>query len=133
MSAETEEWNYRDESARMRTALATIRTLEAIRRSKLAELRTGISVVAISLSIFTVLITTSSLWNPATLLYLYIVVVISLIFLMIVGIYLFYHGLRGMQAIDKRREKLSKNIESLNDMFEEIMINFHIYITPLLH
>jgi hypothetical protein len=54
------------EFVKMRTIFAAIRSLEYKQRSKLAELRTGISVPAISLSNLTVLISTSPFWDSAT-------------------------------------------------------------------
>jgi hypothetical protein len=55
--------------------------------------------------------------------YLLVPVVVSLIILMIVGVYLFYRGFQGMQDIDHRREELSENIESLGEIYEDIFNN----------
>lgn len=85
----------------LRTTFAAIRTLEAIRRSKLAEFRTGISVRAITLSILTILISTPAFWNPTTVMLLLIVVGILIVVLLIVGVFFFYCGLRGMERLIK--------------------------------
>ncbi len=113
-------FEYRNEAAKMRTALAAIRTLEAIRRSKLAEFRTGISVLAVTLSIFTVLVSTSSFWNPATVFFLLIIVAILIVVLLVVGVFFFYRGLHGMREIDQRREKLAIDADSLDQMYQDI-------------
>ncbi|MFX1319234.1 MAG: hypothetical protein ACFE9D_06910 [Promethearchaeota archaeon] len=112
--------NYRNEAAKMRTALATVRTLEAIRRTKLAELRTGISILAITLSILTILITTSAFWDPSTVFYLLLMVAAMILFLLGIGAYFFYRGLHGMREIDKRRERLSIDIDSLDETYHKI-------------
>jgi uncharacterized membrane protein len=104
----------------MRTALAAIRTLEAIRRSKLAELRTGISILAITLSILTILITTSSFWDPTTVTYLLAAAVILIIILLVIGVYFFYRGLQGMREIDDRRDRLAIDVDSLDETYYKI-------------
>jgi len=121
MTSEDASVEYRNDAAKMRTALAAVRTLEAIRRSKLAELRTGISVLAITLSILTVLISTSGFWNPATVSFLLGIVGILIAILLIVGSYFFYQGLRGMREIDRQREQLAIDTESLDKMYHDIL------------
>ena len=111
---------YRNEAAKMRTLLAALRTLEAIRRSKLAVLRTGISVLAISITIITVLISTSSFWNLATVFILLWFAAILLVTLMIIGVFLFWRGLRGMREIDRERRKLASEIEACDPDYKDI-------------
>ena len=104
----------------MRTALAMIRTLEAIRRSKLAVLRTGVSVMTIALSLLTILITTSRLYSPFDELPLYLLTMIPIGILLLIGAYLFYRGLRGMQGIDKLRNRLKPSKEVSLDLYCDI-------------
>ncbi|MFX1510341.1 MAG: hypothetical protein ACFFBR_08570 [Promethearchaeota archaeon] len=115
--------NFRDEAAKMRTLLAALRTLEAIRRSKLAVLRTGISVLAISITIITVLISTSSFWDPSTVIILLWFVAILLATLMIIGVFLFWQGLRGMREIDQKRYKLALEVDAADPTYKDI---FHV-------
>ncbi len=105
----------------MRTTLAAIRTLEAIRRSKLAEFRTGMGVIAISLSILTVLISTSAFWNPSSVLFLLDVVGFLITFLLVVGVFFFYRGLRGMHNIDRQRDELAIDHEALEKIYNDIL------------
>jgi uncharacterized membrane protein YidH (DUF202 family) len=109
-----------DISDNMRTALAMIRTLEAIRRSKLAVLRTGVSVITIALSLLTILITTSRLYSPFDVLPLYLLTMVLIGSLILVGAYLFYRGLRGMQDIDKLRHKLEPGKEVSLDLYFDL-------------
>jgi uncharacterized membrane protein YidH (DUF202 family) len=120
MTDEDPKVEYRNDAAKMRTALAAVRTLEAIRRSKLAELRTGISLMAITLSILTVLITTSSFWDTATVIYLLGAAGILMIILLCIGAYFFYRGLHGMREIDKRRDRLTIDIDPLDETYHKI-------------
>ena len=113
--------DYRNNSAKMRTTLAAIRTLEAIRRIKLAELRTGISVLAINLSIITVLISTCAFWNPANILSLLVIVAVLLVVLSIIGVFFFYRGLKGMRDIDQRPDQLTFDVDSLDKMYNDIL------------
>ena len=109
-----------DNNENMRTALAMIRTLEAIRRSKLAVLRTGVSVITIALSLLTILITTSRLYSPFDVLPLYLLTMILIGSLLVVGVYLFYRGLRGMEDIDRLRHRLEPGKEVSMDLYCDI-------------
>lgn len=97
-----------------------IRTLEAIRRSKLAVLRTGVSVITIALSLLTILITTSRFYSPFDVLPLYLLTMGLIGILLLVGAYLFYHGLRGMQGIDILRHKLEPDKEVSRELYCDI-------------
>jgi ABC-type nickel/cobalt efflux system permease component RcnA len=120
MKGEDPSAEYRNDAAKMRTLLAALRTLEAIRRSKLAVLRTGISVLAISITIITVLISTSSFWDPATVMVLLWFVAFLLVTLLIIGVFLFWQGLRGMRAIERQRHKLAMEVEAVDPTYEDI-------------
>jgi uncharacterized membrane protein YidH (DUF202 family) len=70
------------------TKLALIRTIEAEKRTHLAELRTGIGILTSPLSLLTILIATSDYYSIEGVLWFVIGLVIGIIALAIIGGYL---------------------------------------------
>ena len=83
--------------------LAVIRTIEAEKRTHLAELRTGIGILTIPFSLTTILIATSNYYEIESVLYFISGLIIGIIVLAIVGGYLVIKALRKIRLADKMR------------------------------
>ena len=99
----------------MRTALAIIRTIDAEKRTHLAELRTGIGILTIPMSLLTILIATSNYYSINSVLSLITGLVIGIIVLFIVGTYMVA---RSLQKI-KSTEKLHDSCKDVACLIEE--------------
>ncbi len=97
-SKKLDERNYQ---SNMRTSLAFIRTVDAEKRTHLAELRTGIVILTIPLSLLTVLIATSSYYSINDVLPFITGLVIGILVLFFIGGYLVYRSFRRIRK-DKR-------------------------------
>ena len=89
----------------MTTALAIIRTIDAERRTHLAELRTGIGILTIPMSLLTILIATSEYYSVGPVLSLVIVVVAGIIVLSVIGAYLVILAFKKLRNTEKLRVK----------------------------
>lgn len=83
--------------------LAVIRTIEAEKRTHLAELRTGIGILTIPFSLTTILIATSNYYEIESVLYFISGLITGIIVLTIVGGYLVVKALRKIRLADKMR------------------------------
>ena len=81
----------------MRTSLAFIRTVDAEKRTHLAELRTGIGILMIPMSLLTILIATSNYYSINDVLSLITGLAIGIMLLFFIGGYLVYISLRRIR------------------------------------
>jgi uncharacterized membrane protein YidH (DUF202 family) len=70
-----------ERSKDINTALALIRTIDAEKRTHLAELRTGIGILTIPMSLLTILIATSDYYSVEAMFPLILIVVSGIIIL----------------------------------------------------
>ena len=83
--------------------LAVIRTIEAEKRTHLAQLRTGKGILTIPFSLTTILIATSNYYKIESVLYFISGLITGIIVLTIVGGYLVVKALRKIRLADKMR------------------------------
>ncbi|MGY5876277.1 MAG: hypothetical protein RTU30_11070 [Candidatus Thorarchaeota archaeon] len=86
--------------------LALIRTIEAEKRTHLAELRTGIGILTIPMSLLTILIATSNYYNPAEVFSFIFGLVIGVIALSFIGSFLVYWSLKNLRREYTLRNKV---------------------------
>jgi uncharacterized membrane protein YidH (DUF202 family) len=99
--------------------LAVIRTIEAEKRTHLAELRTGIGILTIPFSLTTILIATSNYYEIESVLYFISGLIIGIIVLAIVGGYLVVKALRKIRLADKMRAGIRIASSDYLIMFDE--------------
>ncbi|MFW9792667.1 MAG: hypothetical protein ACFFEE_00060 [Candidatus Thorarchaeota archaeon] len=87
----------------MRTSLAFIRTIDAEKRTHLAELRTGIGILTIPMSLLTILIATSNYYSISEVFAFIVGLVACALFLFIVGGYLVYSSLARLRGDNRLR------------------------------
>ncbi len=83
--------------------LSVIRTLEAEKRTHLAELRTGIGILTIPFSLTTILIATSNYYEVEAVLYFITGLVFGILVLVVIGGYLVTRSLKRIRKIDRLR------------------------------
>ncbi len=105
----------------LRTTMAVVRTLEAIRRSHLAELRTGIAIFAIALSILTILITTSQYYVLIEVLPFIAALLFLVVIFVIIGSFLIFKSFRGMRRIDEKLKGFKFDIDDLDQLWHEFI------------
>ncbi|TXT57022.1 MAG: hypothetical protein BAJATHORv1_20620 [Candidatus Thorarchaeota archaeon] len=93
------------ESRDLKTTLAIIRTIEAEKRTHLAELRTGIGIMTIPLSLLTILIATSNYYNVYDVIGFVIALVIGIVALLVIGITLVRRAFYRIRRSDLDRDK----------------------------
>lgn len=94
----------------MMTKLAVIRTIEAEKRTYLAELRTGIGVLAIPLSLLTILIATQRYYDPAEVIVFIIALLAGAILMSILGTTLVYRSFNRLRTAENDKKTASMNI-----------------------
>ena len=99
------------------TALALIRTIDAEKRTHLAELRTGIGILTIPMSLLTILIATSDYYSVAAMLPLILIVVSGIIILTVIGSYLVINALKKLRRTEELRLRC-KDIDCLMEEYE---------------
>jgi len=87
----------------LKTALALIRTIDAEKRTHLAELRTGIGILTIPMSLLTILIATSSYYSIDAAFSFIIGLLIGIIALSSIGGYLVIKSLQKLRATEELR------------------------------
>lgn len=92
-----------DETKDVATMLALIRTIDAEKRTHLAELRTGIGILTIPMALLTILITTSDFYAIESVLSFVLGLVIGIVLLSCVGMYLVIRSLRKIRVDEKLR------------------------------
>ena len=93
------------------TRLALIRTIEAEKRTHLAELRTGIGILTIPMSLLTILIATSQYYNISDVFSFIIGLTFGILVLSFVGGYLVYRALKLMKYDGRLLDKVGLHIE----------------------
>lgn len=96
--------------------MSEVQLLLAEKRTAFALLRTGVSVSLVPLSIWTVLVATSRLWNPFQVMWLLVPVMIFAGALFILGCYLVSHALTHLRHVDKVMMGLRKKDTLLEDL-----------------
>jgi uncharacterized membrane protein YidH (DUF202 family) len=100
-------------SGNLTTTLAVIRTIEAEKRTHLAELRTGIGILTIPMSLLTILTATSEYYMIQDVLAYIVGLVIGIICLSVVGTYLVADSLRDLRRDTRLRRDACVDTESL--------------------
>lgn len=90
---------------------AEMRPLLAEKRTHLATLRTGVAVCTLPLSIVTVLIATSKLYDILDIFYPYVLLLCLCIFLLAFGVYLILKSFHRIRLCDKNIEKMKRNYD----------------------
>ena len=105
MTTEEYEIDERTEHSNLRTSLAFIRTIDAEKRTHLAELRTGIGILTIPMSLLAILIATSNYYSINEILGYMVGLVVGIVLLSLIGGYLVYSSLRKIRGDDSLRNK----------------------------
>lgn len=114
MNSESEEIDLPPNAARgIRVKLSIIRILEAEKRTHLAELRTGTAILAIPMSLLTILIATSNLYNPADVIVFVVSLLIGVIALSIIGVFLIYRSLKRIRKTEELRDAARPEIPEM--------------------
>ncbi|MHA1962327.1 MAG: hypothetical protein ACW99U_19150 [Candidatus Thorarchaeota archaeon] len=101
------------ESQDIRITLAIIRTIEAEKRTHFAELRTGIGILTIPMSLLTILIATSNYYDPVSVMSYIVALVAGIIGLSLVGTFLVVRALQGLRANERLRKETSIDTDTL--------------------
>lgn len=104
------------------TRLALIRTIEAEKRTHLAELRTGIGILTIPMSLLTILIATSNYYNINEVLTFIIGLVIGIIILSFIGGYLVYWSLTHLKGDYRLRKNVCADTGSIVFEFDDELL-----------
>ena len=108
-----------NEAKDLRMTLAVIRTIEAEKRTHLAELRTGIGILTIPFSLTTILIATSNYYDIEAVLYFISGLVIGILVLVTVGGYLVTRSLQRIRETDKMRAGIRLDVNDYVVMVED--------------
>ncbi len=104
---------------RVRTAMAIVRTFESLRRSRLSEMRTGIGLITIALSILAILITTSRLYIVQDV-FLLITALVSIDAILIaLGTHLVIKALRAIRRIERKEKTIDFDFDNLSVLFRK--------------
>lgn len=95
-----------------------IQLLLAEKRTAFSGLRTGIAVFALPLSVISVLIATSKLYNPFQVLNLLIVLLVLNVGLICLGMYLILHSLARVHHLDALITEIKRKHSSIADFLE---------------
>ncbi len=97
--------------------LAAIRTIEAEKRTHLSELRTGIGILTIPLSLLTILVATSNYYSVQDVFIFIVGLIIGIILLAVVGSFLVIKSLQRLRTDHSlRRETCNDTGEFLRDL-----------------
>ena len=96
--------------------MTEVQLLLAEKRTSYALLRTGVTVSLIPVSIWTLLISTSRMWNVFDVLWLFVPVMIVATVLCLLGTWLVLHALAHLQHIERTLEGLRKSDTLLEDL-----------------
>ncbi|MHA1907577.1 MAG: hypothetical protein ACW98Y_09810 [Candidatus Thorarchaeota archaeon] len=102
--------------------LSVIRTVEAEKRTYLAQLRTGIGILTIPMSLLTILIATSEYYMIDQVLSFIVGLVFGILVLSTVGTYLVADSLRKLRSADKFRHDTCDETEEYLDNDEYLHI-----------
>ena len=118
LTTEAHEFDDRMEQSNIRTSLAFIRTIDAEKRTHLAELRTGIGITSIPMGLLTILIATSNNYSIGQVLGYMSLLIIAIVLLFLIGGHLVFSSLkrlRGDADLRSRCEDLSGLVSEFND------------------
>jgi len=101
------------ETGDLRTSLSVMRTIEAEKRTHLAELRTGIGILMIPMSLLTILIATSEYYTIDQVLTFLVGIVIGSIGLAVVGTYLVVSALLKLRECKDLRDDSCDDTDEL--------------------
>lgn len=87
----------------LKVVLSIIRTMESEKRTHLSELRTGIGVMTIPLSLLTILIAFSEQYSVEEVLGLITALIVGVILLLVIGGYLVVRAFRKLRRIERLR------------------------------
>lgn len=99
--------------------ISEINLLLSEKRTSLATLRTGIGLLPIPLTVFMVLIATSSYFEPEKLLLALVAISIFCICLVAIGLYLIWNSMRHIHHIDSKIRTMRKKDEEVGDLIED--------------
>ncbi len=102
-----------EKEGNLNTTLAVIRTIEAEKRTHLAQLRTGIGILTIPMSLLTILIATSEYYLIEDVLVFIFSLIIGIICLSIIGGYLVIDALGDLRRNSRLRKNACVDTESL--------------------
>jgi uncharacterized membrane protein YidH (DUF202 family) len=95
------------------TALAIIRTIEAEKRTHLAELRTGIGILTIPMSLLAILVATSSYYSVQEVLGFIIGLSMGILVLAAIGMYLVIRSLTRIRHDEQLKDNSSLHTEKI--------------------
>ena len=112
------EYDERMEHTNLRTSLAFMRTIDAEKRTHLAELRTGIGIMTIPMSLLTILIATSNSYSIEHVLGYMVALTTAIVLLFLIGGYLVFSSfrrIRGNMALRNKCDDLSCLVAEFNN------------------
>lgn len=99
-----------------RIVLNEVQLMLAEKRTAFSLLRTGVTVTLVPLSLWTVLVATSQLWNPFRVMWLLVPVMAFALALFALGVYLVVHALNHIHHVDLVLQGLRKRDTLLEDL-----------------
>ena len=96
--------------------MSEVQLLLAEKRTAFALLRTGVTVSLVPLSLWTVLVATSRLWNPFEILWLLVPIMVLASALFLLGIHLVVHAVGHLRHVDRVMDGLRKKDTLLEDL-----------------
>lgn len=99
-----------------RLVMGEVQLLLAEKRTAFALLRTGVSVSLVPLSIWTVLVATSRLWNPFEVMWLLVPIMALAAGLFLLGVYLVAHAFGHLRHVDRVMMGLKRKDTLLEDL-----------------
>ena len=110
----------KNEPIDLRMTLSLIRTIEAEKRTHLAELRTGIAIFAIALSILTILITTSRYYILIEVFPFIAALLLLVVILVVIGSFLLFRSFQGMRVIDEKLKVFQFSLDDFDQLWHEM-------------
>ena len=99
-----------------RIVMGEVQLLLAEKRTAFALLRTGVTVSLVPLSLWTVLVATSRLWNPFEVMWLLVPIMAFALALFGLGSWLVVHALAHLRHVDRVMDGLRKKDTLLEDL-----------------
>jgi uncharacterized membrane protein YidH (DUF202 family) len=105
LTANSHELDESTNQSTIRTSLAFIRTIDAEKRTHLSELRTGIGILTIPMSLLAILVATSSYYSINQVLPFITGLAIGIVLLLLIGGYLVYSSMKRIRGDTHLRSK----------------------------
>ena len=112
MNGESED-NGRQRGEPDKISIGEVELLLAEERTSLSVMRTGIAVLALPLSVVSVLVATSRYYNPFNVLHLLVPLAILCVALLVFGGYLVIRSLRKLRHIDRLIQRIKNEHSSI--------------------